>query len=132
MRFMKPTAAALALAIGALSFSGVAEARNRHHHHNNGGAAAAAGIFGFAAGALVAGALSQPRYPTYYQPAPVYVAPPPPPVVYRPVRRPAAVYYAGPQPWTPEWYAYCDARYRSFNPRTGYFLGYDGQYHFCQ
>jgi BA14K-like protein len=137
MRFMKPTAAALALAIGALSFSGVAEARNRHYHNNNNGGAAVAGIFGFAAGALVAGALSQPRYPSnyyYYQPAPVYVAPPPP-VVYRPYQpryQPAPVYYAGPQPWSPQWYSYCDARYRSFNPSTGYFLGYDGQYHFCR
>ncbi len=133
MRFMKPTAAALALAIGALSFSGVAEAR--HRHHGNGGDALAAGIFGFAAGAILSGALSQPRYSNGYyydyEPAPVYVVPPPP-VVYRPAYQPAPVYYAGPQPWTPEWYDYCDARYRSFDERTGYFLGYDGQYHFCQ
>ncbi len=131
MRFMKPTAALLALAIGALSFSGVAEAR--HRHHNSGGEALAAGIFGLAAGAIVAGALSQPRYYSdYYYPEPVYVAPSPPPVVYQPRYQPAPVYYAGPQPWTPEWYDYCDARYRSFDRRTGYFLGYDRQYHFCQ
>lgn len=86
---------------------------------------AAATIFGLAAGAILGSALSQPRY---YQPAPVYVAPPPPPVVYQP----APVYYVNPAPWTPEWYAYCDARYRSFDPATGYFLGYDRQYHFCQ
>lgn len=130
MRFTKPIAAALALTIGALSFSGVAEARHRHHHR---GDALAAGIFGFAAGALITGALSQPRYPRnyYYQQAPAYYAPPP--VVYRPAYQPAPVYYyAAPQPWTPEWYAYCDARYRSFNPGTGYFLGFDGQYHFCR
>lgn len=42
-------------------------------------------------------------------------------------RAPAA--YA---PWSPEWYRYCDNKYRSFNPRTGYFLGYDGEYHFCR
>lgn len=34
--------------------------------------------------------------------------------------------------WSPEWYAYCSRKYRSFNPRTGYFLGYDGKYHFCR
>ncbi len=132
MRFMKPTAAALALAIGALSLSGAAEARQRYYHHHNDGSAVAAGIFGFAAGALVAGALSQPRYyypDYYYAPAPVYA---PPPVVYQPAYQPAPVYYGGPQPWSPEWYDYCDARYRSFNSRTGYFLGFDGQYHFCQ
>jgi hypothetical protein len=45
-------------------------------------------------------------------------------------------YYGAPavgyQPWTPEWYAYCRAKYRSFNPSTGYYLGYDGVYHFCR
>ena len=44
---------------------------------------------------------------------------------------PAPVYYA-PQPWSPGWYQYCGSRYGSFNPQTGYFLGYDGAYHFCQ
>ena len=64
--------------------------------------------------------------------APVYVdpyvdAPPPPPAAYAPV---AAGY--GPAPWSSEWYDYCAQRYRSFNARTGYFMGYDGQPHFCQ
>jgi hypothetical protein len=38
----------------------------------------------------------------------------------------------GPPAWSPEWYDYCGQRYRSFNARTGYFMGYDGQPHFCQ
>jgi hypothetical protein len=126
MRFLKPVAAAMALTVGAMTFASSAEAGRRHYHrhHHNGGQAAVAGIFGFAAGAILGGALAQPRY---YRPAPVYVAPPPP-VVYQP----APAYYAHPRPWTPQWYAYCDARYRSFNASTGYFLGYDGQYHFCR
>ena len=37
-----------------------------------------------------------------------------------------------PAPWTREWYRYCRNRYRSFNPRTGYFMGYDGRRHFCR
>ena len=37
-----------------------------------------------------------------------------------------------PAPWSPAWYDYCSDRYRSFNPRTGYFKGYDGEYHFCR
>lgn len=123
MRFLKPVAVATALTLGAMSFATTAEARHRHHH-SNGGAAAAAGIFGLAAGAILGSALAQPRY-RYYAPAPVYVEPP---VVYQP----APAYYGRPAPWTPAWYASCDARYRSFNPQTGYFLGYDGQYHFCQ
>ena len=139
MRLMKPLAATLALTVAAVSFSTTAEAGRRHHrHHHHGGDALAAGIFGLAAGAFI-GSLAQPRYPYYgyynqgpayyYEPAPVYVAPPPP-VAYQQ----APVYSSGYgfQPWTPEWYAYCDNRYRSFNAQTGYFLGYDGEYHFCQ
>ncbi len=122
MRFTKPMAAALALTIAAGSLVGTAEARHRHH---NGGSIAAAGIFGLAAGALVGSALAQPQY-RYYEPAPVYA--PPPPVVYQP----SPVYYARPQPWTPQWYSYCGQRYGSFDERTGYFLGYDGNYHFCE
>jgi len=137
MRLMKPLAATLALTVAALSFSTSAEAGRRHHRHHHGGDALAAGIFGFAAGAFI-GALSQPRYPYYgyydpaptyyYEPAPVYLAPPPP-VVYQ--QAPVYGRY-GLQPWTPEWYAYCDDKYLSFNAETGYFFGYDGEYHFCQ
>jgi len=43
-----------------------------------------------------------------------------------------ATYYAKPAPWTSGWYRYCSAKYRSFNPRTGYFVGYDGRHHFCR
>ena len=35
------------------------------------------------------------------------------------------------EPWTPGWQAWCEENYRSFNSKTGTFLGYDGQYHFC-
>ena len=123
MRFTKTLAAGLALTIGATSLVGTADAR--HRRHRGGGDAVAAGILGFTAGALLSGAFARPRYYDYYEPAPVYAAPPP--VVYGP----APVYYSRPDPWTPEWYAYCSDRYRSFNGQTGYFLGYDGNYHFC-
>lgn len=89
MRLMKSTAAALAVTLGALTFAAPAEAGHRRWDRHNGGNVAAAGIVGFAAGAIVGSALSQPRY---YRPAPVYVAPPPvyvapaPVVVYQPVR----------------------------------------------
>ncbi|WP_338048973.1 BA14K family protein [Rhodoligotrophos defluvii] len=36
------------------------------------------------------------------------------------------------EPWTPAWYRYCQQRYRSFNPQTGYFRTGSGQYRFCQ
>ena len=35
------------------------------------------------------------------------------------------------EPWTPGWYAWCENRYRSFNPERGTFRGYDGKDHFC-
>ena len=42
------------------------------------------------------------------------------------------VYYGHPSPWSPGWYRYCSSKYRSFNPHTGYFVGYDGRHHFCR
>jgi hypothetical protein len=38
----------------------------------------------------------------------------------------------GPEPWTDEWYDYCHSRYRSFNPNTGMFLAYSGEYKLCR
>ncbi|MTI19242.1 BA14K family protein [Rhodobacteraceae bacterium RKSG542] len=55
-------------------------------------------------------------------PAPRYYAPPPPPPVYR----------GGLRPWSPEWYRYCSAKYRSFNPRTGTYTAYSGKTRFCR
>jgi len=100
-------AAGLIATVGAAALPAAADAGWEHRRHNN-GAAAAAGIFGFAAGAILGSAMTTPRY----------YAPPP-------------VYYGPPAPWTPAWYSYCASKYRSFNPNTGYFLGYDGRYHFC-
>jgi hypothetical protein len=147
MRFVKIMATALAVSVGVLSFAGSADAGDRgwrpdrdgrhwrhhggwhggHGYRYNNGDALAAGIIGFGAGAILGGALAQPRYYAY-EPAPVYVAPAP--VYVEPA--PVYSYSAGAAPWSAEWYAYCDARYRSFNSRTGYFLGYDGEYHFCR
>jgi hypothetical protein len=70
-----------------------------------------AGLVGLGVGAVIGSALT---------PRTVYVAPPARPVGYRP------------EPWTEDWYAYCSSRYRSFNPRSGTYLGYDGYEHFCR
>jgi BA14K-like protein len=71
-------------------------------------------IGGIAAGAIIGGAIAganRPYYaPGYYAPPPAYVAPGP-------------GYYA-PPPGDPV--AYCMQRYRSYNPNTGTFIGYDG------
>lgn len=31
-----------------------------------------------------------------------------------------------------DWYAYCARKYRSFDPRSGTYLGYDGRRHYCR
>ena len=101
--------------------------RHGYYHHHDDSDAWIAGAAGLAAGALLGGALAAPREPEviyrdyddgYYR---------------RPVRvyREAPRYYGGARPWTREWYRYCSHRYRSFNPETGTFRGYDGRNYFC-
>lgn len=127
-----------------------AEQRPRYPHHriDRTGDLVAAGVIGLAAGAIVAGALSNAN-----RPEPAYVDPYDRPSGYygdgysRPsgyyveperryyARRPQVVYaepvYAGAEPWTPAWYEYCGRRYRSFDARSGTYVGYDGRQHFC-
>ena len=59
---------------------------------------------------------------------PVVVQAPPPPVV---VQSPPVVVAPAIIPGTPQWYAYCAQRYRSFDARSGTYLGYDGYRHQC-
>ena len=35
------------------------------------------------------------------------------------------------EPWSPEWFDYCRGRFRSFDSKSGTYLGYDGKRHFC-
>ncbi|WP_246660847.1 MULTISPECIES: BA14K family protein [unclassified Tardiphaga] len=81
-----------------------------------GGAALAAGL---ATGLIVGGLLSVPHY--YDGPYTYYRRSYYPPPYYGPVG------YAG-----PGWEAYCFSRYRSFDPISGTYLGYDGRRHLCQ
>ncbi len=67
------------------------------------GAAIAGGILGLAAGAAIAGVASAPP-PGYYAPAPVYGG---------------------------DAVAYCMQRFRSYDPASGTYLGYDGYRHPC-
>lgn len=117
--------------------------QHHHHHHHqkrvvrkkdNTGAAIAAGIVGLAAGAVILGTLNNNRQQRY-------VAPRHAPQVYHQQRTyqpqgyqaPRVVEYdTRPQPWTQEWYSYCASKYRSFNPQTGRFLTYSGQYKLCR
>lgn len=42
-----------------------------------------------------------------------------------------AVPMATGEQFSPEWMAYCDAKYNSFNPETGMYLAYSGTYRMC-
>lgn len=135
-RYLKSAVLAFAVAATTLSSFGAAEARDRDHwrhgrHHNN-DAAWAAGAAGLVTGVIVGNAIANtPRYDDgYYREPPrrVYVEP-----EYRPVRRVyrERVVVGTLEPWSPEWYDFCENTYRSFNPRSGTFVGYDGMEHFC-
>ncbi len=94
----------------------------QHHRHDATGDLVAAGVLGLAVGILAATALegaSAGGHPgtSSYPPAPYGSG---------------SVAYGGQiEPWTRDWYQYCAARYRSFDPQTGTFRGYDGYDHFC-
>ena len=125
MRFMKTTAAAASIAIAAFAFTppALADAED----------AIIGGAAGFAAGTMLGTATARPHYV-------------PPRAVYGPAygytrRRPSI---AGPaiaprRFVTPSrrlgraiGIAYCSAKYRSFDPRSGTFVGYDGERHRCR
>lgn len=105
----------------------------RHHYRNNDDALAA-GILGLAAGAIIVGAITQPRQAPAYRPRPVYqqpayeVYPDAPPA---PRRKNVVRYEEQVEPWTRDWYRFCANRYRSFNASTGTFRGNDGRNRFC-
>ncbi|MCB1496732.1 MAG: BA14K family protein [Bauldia sp.] len=40
--------------------------------------------------------------------------------------------YGAPPVGSKKWKNLCSQKYRSFNPATGYYKGYDGDYHLCQ
>jgi hypothetical protein len=121
MMTVKSFVAALAITTAGLGFSGFAEAgqkfknaekkpdihkpHHKPHHSNHGhhGHHAAAGLFGFAAGAIVGSAMAQQQ-----QPEVVYVQP------------------------GNDWVAYCFSKYRSYDPATNLYVGYDGNYHQCR
>ena len=113
MSFLKTIAAFTALSMGTLTYSAPAQA--------NANDAIIAGAAGFAVGTLFGSAAARPRY---YAPRAVYVAP-------APVYAPRPVYYVG-HPRYHQWVAYCSSKYRSFDPATGLYFGYDGQYHPCR
>jgi hypothetical protein len=94
------------------------------------GAPVAAGVL---AGALVGGALAAPYYGygpgPYYPGAPSgYYGYPPPAPGYPP---PAPGYAAQASASGGDPVAYCEQRFRSYDPQSGTYLGFDGQRHPC-
>jgi hypothetical protein len=102
---IKFIAAATAVALAATA--AVTPASARWHHHGWGGPLA-----GFAAGAIIGGALAA-QGPYYYGPGPYYGGPP------------AYAYAPGGDA------AYCAQRFRSYDPGSRTYLGYDGYRHSC-
>jgi hypothetical protein len=61
-----------------------------------------------------------------------------PEIVVPKVKAPKVITYdeakvnSGPMdPWTPEWYSFCRAKYHSFNEKSGTYYGFDKKHHFC-
>ena len=127
----KTIAAAASIAIAALAFAPAAQADNDD--------AIIAGAAGFAVGTLFGSAVAGPHYAAprgHYVPQGYYAPRHYPHAYYAPRHVPRRAYVAPvsyrPAPWTPAWYAYCEDKYRSFDPRSGTFMGYDGQRHMCR
>lgn len=73
-----------------------------------------------------------PPPPPWYRPSPWYRPPPPPiyrpyPPTYRRLPPPPPVYYR----LSSAHVRWCMNRYRSYNPRTDTYFGYDGRFHRC-
>jgi hypothetical protein len=109
---MKLIAGALAVATAVSLAAAPAQARWRghghggwHHHHGGGGAV----VGGLLAGALIGGAIAASQQPRYYGPAPAYGYGPPP----------------------GDAVGYCMSRFKSYDPASGTYLGYDGYRHPC-
>jgi hypothetical protein len=111
---MKTTAAIAALVLAAASVMAVTPADAQWHHHfhgRHGHFHGGGGLAGFAAGAILGGVLAA-QEPYYY--GPVYGPP-----VY------------GPPVYDGNGVAYCESRFKSYDPASGTYLGYDGYRHSC-
>ncbi len=123
MQISRTVMIAALIGAAAMAPTDSASARNRA------GAVVAAGVAGLAVGALIASQSNRRSYsngyyapysyaPYSYAPAPTYYyAPPPPP-------------YYGRQAYSDP-IAYCMSRFRSYDPYSMTYVGYDGRRHPC-
>jgi len=134
--------ATVAAVAGAMAVPMASPSQAAWHHHGDRGTAAA---IGFGAGALVGAAAANAAYgPDYYgadygydsyayAPGPGYAYAPGPGYGYAPT----AGYAYAPGPGYATSYedgndaSYCQQRFRSYDPRSGTYMGYDGLRHSC-
>jgi BA14K-like protein len=96
-------------ALKSMVSSPISQVRWRGHHHGGGGGVAAGIIGGMLLGGIIASQANR-----YYD-GPAYYGPPG---------------YYGPR--DDAWLNYCFSRYRSFDPGSGTYMGYDGRRHYCR
>jgi hypothetical protein len=92
-------------------------------HGQAGGYGVGAGVAAVAAGALVGGAIASSQNQGYYYPAATYPVNSDPGYGYSEAA--PVVYNNG------DSVAYCEQTYRSYDPGSGTYLGYDGFRHTC-
>ena len=94
----------------------------QRHKKDDAGKWIVAGVIGLAAGAIILNEVKKNKRRQIVQQA-------------QPRRAKPTRVHAGHgdnfQPWSPGWYRWCAERYRSFNPKTGTYRGFDGYDHFC-
>jgi hypothetical protein len=110
------------------SYAAHGPARSRYQHlgyaHGQaGGYGGGAGVAAVAAGALVGGAIASSQNQGYYYPAATYPLYSDPGYGYSDAA--SVVYNNG------DSVAYCEQTYRSYDPGSGTYLGYDGFRHTC-
>lgn len=89
---------------------------HKHYGARNSSDAVVGGFLGGLAGSVFGSWLNQPQSEDHSPPPP---SPPPPAEVEL-------------KQWSPEWYSYCFNKYKSFNPQTGTYTGYDGVTYPCR
>lgn len=118
-----------AAAVGTAFVLAAAPAQAQHWHGHHGGwhhgGGIGAGIAGFAAGALIGGAVAAGSGP-YYGYGPDYGYDYGPDYGYDYAPGPVVVERSGGGAE-----AYCERRFRSYDPASGTYLGYDGLRHPC-
>lgn len=120
--FRRTAAALMAVSVVALGSATNAHAGGKNK--NGLGAALAAGAIGVIAGGIIAANRPQPIYPQPVYPQPGYAPVYPPQYVPAP---PPVVVVGGGNAHV----AWCAQRYRSYQPYSNTFTGYDGLQHYC-